>query len=233
MQEVPDDLFQHDVQTMPGMDPKVAEQIQKGIERDEKLRAAEEKKLKKDQTAVAARRAPTQKKVTVEASDVKALKAREIKLHKIRLYYAKLGHKITVKEPKTYPKDDAGIDELLAAIETQLHSDGGIEKAGVGYVTGCASIEELTKHFNPLGWQLSGPVASFGQTVAQNKAQWEELVTEFAISNAEWFIVGPGKRLIATTVQMIMAVDAANKSAASVRREDAAPPKLKEEANGL
>ena len=238
MQEVPDDLFQHDAQTFPREDPKTLEAIQKGIERDAKLRAAEEKKQaaedKKAQTLAGkitgkASREPVAKPVP----EATALKRREIKVQKIRLYFAKLGHKLTIKEPKTLPKDDAGVDELLAAIEAQLHSEGGIEKAGLFYVSTCGAVEQITQVFNPLGLQLSGPSASFAQTIAANKEQWQEVVTEFAIANAEWFMVGPGKRLVAVTVQMMLAVDAANKVALSKSSAVAVPDKLKEEASAL
>ncbi len=234
MEEVPADILQYDIQTMPREDPKVAEAIRKNAEKDAKLHAAEEKAQaaavkKATGTTTRAKSAPVASQPS--QVDAKAARQREIKLQKIRLYFSKLGHKITVKEPKTLPKSDEEIDALLASIETQLHSDGGIEKAGLFYVSGCASIEQITQVFNPLGWQLSGPSVSFAATVAQNKAQWEELVTEFAISNAEWFMVGPGKRLIATTVQMILAVDAANKARTASNKP--ADDKLKEEAHDL
>jgi malonyl CoA-acyl carrier protein transacylase len=68
---------------------------------------------------------------------------------------------------------------------------------------------------------LSGPAASLTATVAANKEQWHETITEFAIANAEWFMMGPGKRALMLIAQMVMTVDAANKAA--IVRGSAAP----------
>lgn len=219
MQAPPDDLFQRD-STIPTEDPAIAasrvkqqQQLAKeraALEAQEKKRAAEEaKKVKKDMATPGAKE---------KAAAAVTAEKRELKKHKIRLYFEKLGHKLSMKPPKSLPNDDAAIDELLASIECELHSNGGIEQAGTAYLSGMAAIEQLTTFYNPLGLALSGPAASLSSTVAQNKEKWDELITEFAISNAEWFMVGPGKRLIMFTMQMVMAVDGANKAAIGMRR---------------
>jgi hypothetical protein len=71
----------------------------------------------------------------------------------------------------------------------------------------------VNQQFDPLGLKLSGPVATLSGSLAANRKEWDDLITEFAISNAEWFIVGPGKRLLAFVVQMGQAVHAANTAA--------------------
>jgi hypothetical protein len=223
MQAPPDDLFQRD-STIPTEDPGVAanrvkqqQQLKKeqaALEAQEKKRAAEEaKRVKKDMATPGTK----EKAAAIVTAD-----KRELKKHKIRLYYEKLGHKLSSKPPKTLPSDDAAIDELLASIECELHSNGGIEQAGTAYLSGMAAIEQLTAVYNPLGLQLSGPAASLSSTVSQNKEKWDELITEFAISNAEWFMIGPGKRLLMFTMQMVMAVDGANKAAIGMRRNASA-----------
>ena len=228
--EVPDDIFQHDVQSFPQADPKVLEKLQKEVEKAKKLQKAEEAEAKKALPKVTkAQAAAEPKPLPKELSASK----REMKLHKIRLYFAKLSHRITLKEPKTYPKTDEAIDELLAQIEAELHSKGGIEKASSGYLSALAVTEQVTQVFNPLGWDLSGPQAGLASTAAKNKEMWEDLVTEFAIQHAEWFMVGPGKRLMLTTVQLIMLVDGANKAAKAQMQRMRAPPDLQAQAEGL
>lgn len=233
--EPPADLMQYDNTTMPITDPAVEAKLLKEMEKARKQQEADAKKAEKAQRQRAAPAPKAQADAPPAAKHGggtdKAAQKREMKAHKIRLYFAKLGHKLTVKEPKVYPRTDEALDELLTSIETELHSNGGIEKAGLMYVQAVAGIEQVMPVFNPLGWQLSGPAASLGQTVMSNREQWEELVTEFAISNAEWFMVGPGKRLIATTVQLILAVDGANKAAMAQSR--AAPEDLKQKGEDL
>ena len=214
MQEPYDDLFQRD-STIPTEDPAV-----------QAARVKQQQQLQKEQAALAAqekkRAAAEAKKVKADiakpgdkekADAAKLTSARELKKHKIRLYFDKLGHKLSMKAPKTIPDNDAALDELLSSIECELHSNGGIEQAGNGFVSGCAALEQFTSFYNPLGLMLSGPAASLSSTVVQNRAKWDEMITEFAISNAEWFMLGPGKRLLMFTFQMVMAVDGANKAA--------------------
>lgn len=229
-----DDLLMSDIQTFPQEDPTITAKIQAAEQKALKAQEAAEKKSRakeKESGQVAKAQAmPVQRKaVGID----KETRAREMKAHKIRLYFAKLGAKISVKEPKTLPKTDEGLDELLAQIETELHSNGGIEQAGAAYINLMLGVESINSQLNPLGLMLSGPSVSFAATVAQNKAKWQDLVTEFAIANAEWFMVGPGKRLAMFTVQMVLAVDGANKAAIGARQNPEASAGLQEEAKDL
>lgn len=215
MNAPPDDLFRMD-DTIPTEDPAIAASQAKqraAFEKEQKALAAQEKKMQAEEAKKVKKDMERPGHKEKAAAEVSA-RTRENKAHKIRLYYEKLGHKLSTKAPKTLPTDDAKLDELLASIECELHSNGGIEQAGVAFISGMAAVEQLTAVFNPLGLQLSGPAASLSSTVAQNKAKWDELITEFAISNAEYFMIGPGKRLLMFSVQMVMAVDSANKAAA-------------------
>jgi hypothetical protein len=232
--EVPDDLFMHDVQTMPMEDPAIAAKLRAEVEKANKAQEQAEKKArgrppgsKNAPKAAAAAPAAPAVNTAVGAS------RRQVKLQKIALYFAHLGHKLKQKAPKELPKGDQEIDELLASIECELHAAGGIEKAGVFVVTGAQAIENTMPYFNPLGWDLSGPQVSFAQAVAANQSKWDDLVKEFAISNAEWFCVGPGKRLAATMAQLIFAVDGANKAAIAMGNRQPAPPDLQKEAQDL
>jgi hypothetical protein len=238
MQEVPDDLFQQDMQSFPTEDPRITAELKK--QHAEALRQqkakdaadARDKKQSKAKEHAAVEKAvamPVQKPTTV--SPAAATRAREVKMMKIRLYYEKLGDRLSSKLPKTLPKTDEGIDELLATIECELHSNGGIEQASNVYIASLVGFEQFTQAYNPLGLMLQGPAASLSTTVAGNKAKWNDLITEFAIANAEWFMMGPGKRLIAFTFQMVHTVHLANVSALGAAR--VADDKMKEDASDL
>lgn len=203
MQGVPDDVFQHDVESFPDKDPRITAELAKQHEKalkEQKHRDAEiAKQLKKAQAAVKRAQAmPVVAKKDTPAvhSAAKEARERELKAHKIRLYFKKLGHKLTMKEPKTLPRNDDDLDELLASIECELHSQGGIDQAGMLFINGSFAIEAITQQFNPLGLRLSGPAASLTQTVAANRDKWEELMTEVAIANAEWFMVSARRKRI-------------------------------------
>lgn len=239
MEGVPDDLFQSDLQSFPAQDPRITEELRKKHEKALKAQhaaeLAEARERKKEAAAAQkAQQIPTAKErqqAKVDAS--KTTRARELKAHKIRLYFKKFSHKLSIKEPKALPKDDEGLDEILASIECELQSSGGIEQAGIAFINVCSGVEKVTEVWNPLGLMLSGPAASLSQTVAANRAKWDELITELAIAHAEWFMVGPVKRAGILLAQMVMTVDNANRMA--VLRAQSAPPsdKMKEEAEDL
>ena len=191
MENVPDDILQHDLTTFPREDPAILAkqaQLNAAAEKEMKARAAAEAKEQKASEALA-RKAMAMPVKQAPANELRDIRKRELMAHKIRLYYKLLGHKLSTKEPKTLPKDDASLAELLAAIETELQSKGGIEGAGKLMLGSAFAIEQLNQQFNPFGLQLSGPAASLTGSVAANRAEWDELVTEFAIGNAEWFCV--------------------------------------------
>ncbi len=195
MQEVPDDLFRSDMHSFPREDPSVLAkqaQLNAAAEKEQKARAAAEAKEQKAEEARVkkALALPTGKERAAAAvADSKGVRRRELMAHKIRLYYKLLGHKLSSKEPKALPKDDEGLAELLAQVETELHSKGGIEGASKIVLGSAFAVEQLNAQFNPFGLMLSGPVASLSSSMAANRTEWEELATEFAISNAEWFCV--------------------------------------------
>lgn len=227
MEGVLEDAFQSDVQTFPGADPREVEAAQK----QEAKRMKENAAAEKARAAAAKKEAATVKKIAAAptaahkeeavATDMQRARKRELAAQKIRLYFKHFGGRLSVKEPKTLPKDDNGVYELLAAIETELQSAGGIQQADALFVNGARGLEQFTAVYNPLGLMLSGPAASLTATVAANKEQWHETITEFAIANAEWFMMGPGKRALVLIAQMVMTVDAANKAA--IVRGSAAP----------
>lgn len=212
-----DELVSKDVNSFPREDPAILAARAKQMLEDEKIRKEHERQRKqeeKEEAAQVKKAAATKAPVrAVEASPKQQAAARELKAMKIRLYFRHLKHKIGIKEPAKLPTEDAELDSLLLSIEAELQSAGGVEIASNIYTGGVSAFEALTQHYNPLNLHLSGPVASLAGTVQANKKQWDELVTEFAISNAEWFLVGPGKRLLGFTVQMINTVDNANKVA--------------------
>lgn len=215
MEGLPSEIFDHDVKTFPIRDSATAAKLEAQMRKAEMQEEADKKRRgrppgsTKDKAA-----AKEEKRYTVPPPPQQQRKgdiAR--KTQKVRLYFHYLSHKISFAEPKTYPTTHEGLDELLDKIECQLHGEGGIEKAGTVYAMGVAGIEKACEFFNPMGWDLSGPQVSLAAAVAANEDKWKDLVKEFAIENAEWFMFGPGKRLIATTLQLIMAVDKTNKMA--------------------
>jgi hypothetical protein len=235
MSGVPDSIYQNDMNSMPVGDPAAAAKIKKQVDEFQKRKAAQEKADEKERKANQAKvdkatKLPTQvQRAAKVQADEDTVAKREMEAHKIRLYFKKLGHKISVAEPKTYPKTLEGLQALRQSIEVELQSNGGIEQAGAAYMTSMGVVEEITKTFNPLGLQLSGPKAGLAATVAQNRPAWDDLMTEFAISHAEWFMVGPFKRLMMFTVQMVMSVDAANKAGAAVHSGVAASEELQDD----
>ena len=226
---MPNDIYERDTRTMPATDPKAEEKRLKEFEKKQKEQEKLEKAAAKMKPATEKPKPEPKAKAAAPSSDERK---RQMKLHKIRLYFAKLGHKLQVKEPKVYPKTDEAIDELLLSIKNELESNGGIEKAGMGYLSAVAGFQQFTQQvWNPLNLNLAGPHASFVNTIAGGREQWQDIVTEFAIDNAEWFVMGPGKRLIMLTIQMAMAVDNANKTGMS--KNVPASDKMKEEASDL
>lgn len=212
------DIAMQDINTLPRDPPEVT--------------AAREKKEVAEAKKVAAKVAPkTSKTVANQPPPEPTPKDLALIAHKINLYGARFGDRLACKIPKTLPKGEAAMRELLGEIENELQSKGGIEKADEIFCGLAMGIEHGTKFFNPLGWELSGPTASLGATVRQNKKAWEDTVAEFAIANAEYFMVGPGKRLVFAMLQMVMTVDLANKSAKGMQR--AAAPEMMKEAENL
>ena len=211
MEGLPKDIFDHDVKTFPTKDSEMAAKLdaqrKKAAENEQKEKAKRGRPPKSQTQQKSAPPPPTEPVGSKRKGSIAQ------KTQKIRLYFHYLSHKISFAEPKPYPQTHDGLDEVLDKIECQLHGEGGIEKAGVLYVSATAGLEELTKIINPLGWQLSGPAVSLKAAVAANEEKWKDLVKEFAIENASWFMFGPTKRLLFTTIQLVMAVDNANKMA--------------------
>lgn len=214
-------MYQHDAHSFPREDPVIAAKLAAEIQKAQKAEEAAQRKVAKERVATA-KPTPTTKQQPLENNDKKIT----LMHHKIRLYFQHFGDRLVTKLPKSLPRDEAASKELLDSVEAELHSKGGIDQAANMYVNGVVAAERITQVWNPLGLKLSGPAASFSQTVVANREKWNELVTEFAISNAEWFMLGPGKRLLMLTVQTAMAVDAANKVASKM---DQQAPKEKDD----
>lgn len=189
-----DELVSKDVNSFPREDPAVLAARAKQMVEDDKIRKEEERRRKQEEKEEAAQvkklAASNKPAAQPVAKDPKRQAAeREMKAMKIRLYFRHLPHKIGFKEPKVLPSDDAGLDSLLLSIEAELQSAGGVDIASNMFIGFFGTLEAVTQHYNPLNLHLSGPAASLAGTVQANKKQWEEMVTEFAISNAEWFLV--------------------------------------------
>ncbi len=183
------DLFQGDVNTFPsGTDPAVAAKQAAALQKHLKETKQAEAEAKKQQNATA-KKAVAAPKAAATPNPSKIRQLNDTKLHKIRMYFSNPGtaKKLSVKEPKPYPKTEEEIDALISAIEIDLASQGGIEQAGVAFISVVAGFEQFTASgYNPLNLQLSGPACSLTQVMLANKAKWDDLVTEFAIQNAEW-----------------------------------------------
>lgn len=237
---VPDDLFVHDVQSFPREDPRMVEQRQKMQQQAEKLQKAEEaaaKKAEKEQVAASkAKRAnappPINEAKAEEFRQAKLAKELALKQQKIRLYFQKLSHKLQMKEPKVYPKTLEATNELLESVEGELASQTGIDSARQYYFMALQGLEAADK---ASGYQLgvSGPAVSITQAAANSKKDWEDLITECAIANAEWLMFGPVKRTLAFTARLVMGVRAANQAALSQRQQVPISPDLQKEGEDL
>ena len=227
--EVPEDLFQHDMSTFPTEDPAVTKQREA---MEEKLRKAEEAAQRKQEQARKKERSVVEKLVatkpaTSSAAPEEIAKRIALKKQKITLYFQHFAAKLSVKPPKALPDDEHKLDELLTTVRNELCSKGGIAQAGNIYLASVAIVERV----NPLGLNLSGPAASLAVTAQKSREAWQDLVTEVAIDNAEWFMLGPVKRLVAVTVQMCMAVHEANTKGVAMQKP--VPPEMQEQAKDL
>lgn len=173
------DIAMQDINTLPRDAPEVVKAL-------EKKEAVDAKKLKATAAKVAPKTSGEREPVAPKVADSKQL---ALLAHKINLYGARFGDRLQCKVPKTLPKTETQLRELLLEIENELQSRGGIEKADEMYCALAMGIENGTRYFNPLGWELAGPAANLSATVRTNKKAWEDTVAEFAIANAEWFMV--------------------------------------------
>jgi len=205
MEAIADDDFK----SMPQRDPVETERMKEKAIKEAKAEDAERAKRDKEAIAAAKKAVGGKTKPLPKEHAPKPVSV-DLKLQKIKLYFSKLGHKLSFKEPKSYPKTEEGVDELLREIEVELKSRGGIEGAANIYMGACALAENLTTQYD-FGIRLHQPF-SFSATVAKSRDKWEDIVTEFSIANAEWFLVSPLWRLLGFTMQMAAAVDANNKA---------------------
>lgn len=160
--------------------------------------------------------------------------SRAAMVRKIHQYQEKLGHLLTSKPPKVSVKTDVDrLREVLYNVETDIAMRGAIENAGAMYMNAMVLLEQSTQVFNPLGLQLAGPAAGLANTVAANKARWDDIVTEVAIKYGEWLAVGPEKRLLFFTVQMVLGVHQANVVGGSLAEQRRASPDLAAAAEDL
>lgn len=223
MEGLPDDVFQNDMRTFPRDDPAV---MAKHAAEVAKAQKAEEASIKRVKASKQKEEAYVQKVLESETQKhEKTSKTLALYRLKIKQYFAHFGDRLSIKAPKTLPNDEHALKELLDTIEAELCSKGGVGMAGDLFIAGAVATEQLNAMYNPFGLMLSGPAASLTSTLLKNKPQWDDLITEFAIANAEWFMVGPGKRMIGLLFKTAHAVDAANKMA--VRMAQQAPPSQK------
>lgn len=234
----PNEMVQEDMRTFPTVDPKITAQLAKQKadweKAKEKERKEEEAAAKRVATAINKPVAASKKAVEVvkneDGEDIRKLNLLNLKCH---LYFKHFGEKLSIKEPKAYPKTVVGLQELLSSIQIELSSNGGIKNAAGFYLGGVQAVEQLSLQWNPLGLMLAGPKASLSATIAANKKEWDDLVTEFAIEHAEWFMMSSLKRLLAFTVMSVQAVHKANVIAVSSMQQQRASDKMKEEASDL
>ncbi len=234
----PNEMVQEDMRSFPTVDPKITAQLAKQKADWDKQREKERKEEEASAKRAAAAHAPAKKAAAKavevvkneDGEDIRKLTLLNMKCH---LYFKHFGDRLSVKEPKAYPKTVAGLQELLNAIQVELSSNGGIKNAGTMYVSGIQAVEQLSLQWNPLGLMLVGPKASLSATIAANKKEWDDLVTEFAIEHAEWFMMSSFKRLLAFTVMSVQAVHKANVIAIAGMQQQRASDKMKEEASDL
>lgn len=227
-------IAQETVRSMPAGDPKQAAIAEREANAARKKaeeirkREAKEQKLTEQRMAALDKKSPESKAAKKTPEQLEAQMT--LDLHKIRLYYEKLSHKLSSKAPKQMPRTPEGARQLREAIECELQSTGGIETAGALYMTSLQVLEHVTTHvWNPLNLQLSGPRVSLSAAAQQNSAALNDLVTEFAIGHSEYFMAGPLRRLVQFTLTLAVQVDQINKGTAAAP----VPPEVAKEAEQL
>jgi hypothetical protein len=224
MSGVPDHMLQHDLNSFPREDPKIAAARMAAQAKEEKARKADEaqQRRKEKEEAAAVRKVMAQpvqsKKAPAKKPEIDTDRQRALDILKINLYYKEFASKISVEQPKVMPKAAEAVKELRLAVEADLHSQGGIAQATNMYMTGIALAEQASAMYPSFGINLAGPRINLSSAMLQNKAQMEELVKEFAICHADWLMVGPGKRLLGFTMQMALMTNQANSAPAPTPR---------------
>lgn len=244
-----DEIAEMTMRSMPMADPKAVAAAQKEAERLKKEEIAREKEelrkikqLEKEfPTSEQEAATTTAPKRTVAAAAAQPTKAQSAaaamkQMHddnfKSSLYFARLKHKLkNVKQPKTMPKTPEEAAALRYSIEMELQGEGGIAQASSMALMAVGGVEQLSRVWNPLGLQLTGPAISLSQAVQQQQDEWNDLVTEFAIEHHTWFMHSAARRLLVFVVRAAVAVDTINKTVGA--RVPDARPKDKEEASNL
>lgn len=243
MSGVPDHMLQHDLNSFPAEDPKHTtarmiaqakeEKARKADEAERKKRDKEElnavKKILQQPLPQEKKAAVAMKKVEIEVSD----KQKALDILKIQLYFKEFAEKISVEQPKVLPKTSEQIRELRLAIEADLQSQGGIAQASNMYMTGVALAEQFSVMYPQFGINLAGPRINLSSAMMQNKKQLDELVKEFAICNADWLMVGPGKRLLGFTLQMGLMTSQLNAGSIAPQNAKTSQEELQKEAEDL
>lgn len=171
-----DDIAIHDLKTFPSEDPQAAARRKKEIKQHDK-----------EHRTPSAKEFANATKRTVKESAAAPPAMQEVAMlkRKILLYFDKLGDKISTKKPRKLSNDVRELRQLKDAIELELNSAGGIEQAKAAYMTGVATVERL----HPL---LPFDVRLYGltKTIQQNQKVWNDMLVQFSIEHAEWFIMG-------------------------------------------
>lgn len=215
----PEDLLHHDMQNFPGATNPVDLQAQAKAAKAEA--AALLKKQKAEEAAVKrATAAPKQK--AEPAHDDKAASRLSMKHHKLRMLQARFGDRVSVKLPKTLPSTEEATDELLRQFSAELSSGRVLEVAGTLFIQGVNAAATFNDQHRLWNVELCGPKAHLGNTLVAQQEVWKDMLDEFAILHCEWFMMGPGLRLVGYLMATGAAVHAANTQLAAAPKQDVA-----------
>jgi len=129
-----DEIAKMDMTTFPREDPVTTAKRQKEAD---KLREMQKQESRAENSTAKRVSKAKRKSVSTPAAALGGdQRERVIILRKLSQYYAKLGKKINVAKPRTWPSDLKKLRELLLSVETDLAANGGIDQAGALYIQG-------------------------------------------------------------------------------------------------
>ena len=152
-------------------------------------------------------------------------------IRKLGKYFKEFGSQIPWKLPPSLgKKSDGELETLLKQVELDLGSSNGLMAIAGLYTQFIGGVELLNEKYDPFGLDLTSKVR-LSQVIStpQAQAQLEPILKELAIKYDDYFATGPWQRLLLTTGQLIMTVNAANQGANNKRMNDEVPVSMEEE----
>lgn len=233
---------QEDFKTFMEADPALKKEQKKEADAAKKQKG----ELTKEQVKLAGKfteEMKQQKQEQVEAKEKEELirKLGDYIAHMKQYYPEKLE---ALKVPKTFGAKNT-LQELRVWVlqaEHELNKTGGLQTLEAAWRHGFAALEKFNSQFDPLGLDLTnlGTAAKFSLEPRQVQTEQgvivvpgpaKPLLSEFAVKYSSWFSSSVEWRLGLMVVQMVIAVDTANKQ--GKKMEKPATEESKDAVNNL